>query len=316
MSPKRRGPRNGGDGSVEEVFDIISIGDSDSSVVMTGRRRKPTAAPSKRSSATRSRRGGAAAGSSRVVPDVYQEMLAEALPAQPNVSNRPLKKRRTGRRGDAISLDDSVQSKAEEPLKTDAKDDGSDTFEDVLQTKMTQTAYKDTDDESDASDLEWEAVNQTSMLPNGPEYNDKPSRNLELTLNAIPTPQTRVAAARRKAVTKAERLLRLQVHKMHLLCLLVHVDKRNTWCNDFEVQHALKGLLSKKMLDYLRPKETLPAFSRANALKDGLALVNAMWKAKYTINKRGMRRALWAEKEADLANVCKKLSITNSLSKP
>jgi xeroderma pigmentosum group C-complementing protein len=40
------------------------------------------------------------------------------------------------------------------------------------------------------------------------------------------------ARRRRKPVTSAERLVRLAIHKMHILYLLYHVFYRNHWCND------------------------------------------------------------------------------------
>ena len=303
MPPKSRGcPKKilHPDGSTEQVFDIISIGDSsDSSVVMTGKR-----------PVTRGKGKGKAKASSSIVPDVYRDMLAEALPTHADVPERPLKRRRTGRRDGPGSSSNTAKAPAEE---NDPDEDEDLEFEDVLDQeksshfdnedsdappKLQQTAYRESDDDS-ASEFDWDAIDFDAK----PE--EEPSGDLELTLTKRPTPQRKSTATRRRVVTKEERALRLQIHKMHILCLLAYVDKRNDWCSDSEVQSSLRPLLTKKMLTFLRPRSDLSQFGRADSLKRGLDDVAKLWRTKFSITARGIRRSLWADDEKDLQNVSK-----------
>jgi xeroderma pigmentosum group C-complementing protein len=246
------------------------------------------------------------------IPDVYQEMLAEALPAQSELPDRPLKRRRTGRREGAETGTTSEPPAESEGINVGEDEDEDVEFEDVLggdegrdsenesdsPPKRLQTAYRDSDDDSAESDFEWEALDFDANAPA-----DEPSGDLELTLTTRDTSQKQKSTPRRKAVTKAERVLRLEVHKMHVLCLLAHADRRNDWCNDTEVHSSLKPLLDKKMLQFLRPKSDLSQFGRAESLKRGIDQVSTMWRKRFTITARGIRRGLWADDEKDIQNV-------------
>ena len=254
------------------------------------------------------------------VPEVYQQMLAEALPTQSNIPERPLKKRRTGLR--------NAPSVAAGPAKSSDPDDEDDEeeaeFEDVLEarnqdgeeagkseslSKAQQTAYRDSDSESGQSDPEWEGVDIDTL----PQDNE-PSGDLELTLKPRTTAQLQKATPRRKVVSKAEKVLRLEAHKMHVLCLLAHLDRRNAWCNDEEVKRSLKPLPDKKMLTFLKPRSDLSQFGRAESLKRGLEQVSVMWRTKFNIMARGTRRALWADDLKDVQNVRNRVGTQDLLS--
>jgi xeroderma pigmentosum group C-complementing protein len=229
------------------------------------------------------------------VPDVYQEMLAEALPSQADVPERPLKKRRTGPRNAPAVASSSRQVVDEDEDEFE--------FEDVLgqedePPKAQQTAYRDSDEESEDDDLEWDALD-FEALP----QDDGPSGDLELTLTAPKTPQRPKISTRRRVVSKAEMVTRLEIHRMHILCLLSHLERRNDWCNDSEAQTSLRPLLDKKVMTFLRPKSDMSQFGRAESLKRGLEQAGIMWRKKFRITNRGMRRALWADNESDLENV-------------
>lgn len=262
-------------------------------------------------------KGKGKAPNQNAVPDVYRDMLEEAIPAQSQISERPLKKRRVGLRGAVVSASESGPPKPSVAESHDESDDDEDEdmeFEDVIAVEKSldgedsdedasrpqQIAYRDSDEESDESDadieIDWETLNFNTK-------DDEPSGDLELTLNR-PAPQRQVATPRRKALTQGDKDHRLQIHKLHLLCLLSHVDRRNEWCNDSVVQDSLRPLLNKKMLSYLRPREDLPPFGQADSLKRGLDMAAVLWRTKFQITKRGLRRALWADDEDDIKNVC------------
>ncbi|KAK2627784.1 hypothetical protein QTJ16_002430 [Diplocarpon rosae] len=247
---------------------------------------------------------GKGKGKDSAVPDVYQDMLIEALPAQSEIPERPLKRRRIERRDRTVA---EVAQTSSAKIPDQDEDDEELQFEDVLEppqgsgseadipTKRQQTAYRDSDEDSEESDDEWQGFN----LDAKPE-DDEPNGDLELTITKRPAAKS--TASRRRPVTKIDKIDRLLKHKMHVLCLLSHVDRRNEWCNDSEVQNSLEALLDKKMLTFLRPKSDLSQFGRADSLKRGLDQVAIMWRTKYSITKRGLRRALWADDEKDIQN--------------
>lgn len=245
-----------------------------------------------------SRGRGKGKDSQNAVPDIYQEMLAEALPDQPEIPERPLKRRRTGKREDVASgkTHDSDEDEDEDMQFEDVLGNGEGSENGSMLAKRQQTAYRDSDEESDDSDFNLDNFDFDTV-----PAADAPSGDLELTLVKKPVPQA--ITPRRKAVTKADKEDRLLKHKMHVLCLVSALDRANDWCNDAEVQGSLKPLLTMKMLTFLRPKSSLSQFGRADSVKRGLDDVAILWRTKFEITARGFRRALWADDDKDLQNV-------------
>ncbi|KAG0645844.1 DNA repair rhp41 [Hyphodiscus hymeniophilus] len=239
------------------------------------------------------------------VPDVYRDMLAEALPMQSDIPERPLKRRRVGRPREIATADVGVPD--EERHDVDSEEDVE--FEDVLgpeiseetadesnsPPKMEQTAYRDLNDSDSESNFDWDTIDFSAKPQEEPSTGD-----LELTLIARPAPQSKTTAPRRKAVTKEDKAIRLQQHKMHILYLLAFVDRRNEWCNDDAVKASLKPLLTSKMVKFMKPASNLSQFGRGESLKRGLEDVAKMWRVNFKITERGMRRALWADNEKDI----------------
>jgi xeroderma pigmentosum group C-complementing protein len=285
--------------SPEEAFDDNRLIDVSERRAAKGKGK----AVNPRSETGRARRGKATevSKSAGAVPDVFQDMLAEALSSSNiDIADRPRKRRRMRQPGD-----DPVNSSALSHATHDEShgdDDASLEFEDVIPSKEEQTAYNDSEDGSSEDDLAWEEVGivKFPLQLNDAEEDDG---DLDLTLAAEMSPQKSSAAARRKALNKAERALRLNVHKMHLLCLLSHVDRRNNWSNDSEVQSTLKRLLTKQMMEYLKPKESYTQFGKAESVKKGLSMVTKMWESKYSITAKGMQRPFWAESEQGVRDV-------------
>ncbi|PQE30468.1 hypothetical protein CJF32_00010257 [Rutstroemia sp. NJR-2017a WRK4] len=274
-----------------------------------------TSSPSTETRGTRasaSVKGKGKAANKNVVPDVYRDMLAEALPSQSEIPERPLKKRKVGPRGIAAPRAGPSTSSPKQPSVTESHNPDEDEdveFEDVFAPQVLddeelddeelgrpqQTAYRDSDEETAESDIDWENINFDNK-------DDEPSGDLELNLTASSVPQTRPTAPRRKAITQADKILRLEIHKLHILCLLSHVDRRNEWCNDSTVHDMLKPLLTKKMLSFLRPRQDMSQFSQTDAFKRGLDLAAVMWRTQFEVTRRGMRRALWADDEEHIKN--------------
>ncbi|KAI2628793.1 Rad4-domain-containing protein [Hypoxylon sp. NC1633] len=241
------------------------------------------------------------------VPDIYREMLVEAANTNSPERERPLKRRRPGQRNEQPPK--KPASLQVDPKIDNAEEDDDIQFEDVPPPAATvQTMYRDSDDEEEDDDLQFEDVGlvlPSSNLDYTEDGNDGGGGddNMDLELNfsrtTINTPKT---ADRRKPMNKAEKDRRIEIHKTHLLCLLAHVARRNRWCNDKVLQDDLQDLLTKKMVAYLNPRPNLTQFGRAQSLKDGLQQAGTMYKTKFQITERGIRRALWADNEEYLQN--------------
>ncbi|KAL5341355.1 hypothetical protein BJX70DRAFT_396074 [Aspergillus crustosus] len=227
----------------------------------------------------RSRRGG----QDDEIPEVYREMLAEAdareTPSSEN--DRPSKRfKPAGYRAN------TGQASVVEPGSEDAP-----TGETV--DRKLQTVYN-SPSESEESDMEWEEVDiQQNALP-GPASSvtvtdDAP---LQITLGQHADQKRKVV--RRKPLTAAERKIRLDIHKTHLLCLLCHVQRRNLWCNDEEVQGFLKRTLSKHIRSQLNPPEDKPQHTRSAMFLDGLNQAGDIFFKRFQITCPGLRRAHWA----------------------
>lgn len=236
-------------------------------------------------------------------------MLAQA-DIRPNATTpeRPLKRRRPGQRNErTIKKPDPPQvtskSQVADNTSQDVEDEDDDVqFEDVpLPVATVETVYRDSEEEEDDDDdIQFEDVD-LSMPPNLDSTQDG-NKDLELDLSARTAISSRRTTDRRKPISKAEKDRRIEIHKTHLLCLLAHAARRNRWCNDAAVQETLQPLLTKKMVNYLNPGKHLTQFGQAQSLKDGLQQVGTMYKTRFQITERGIRRALWADNEEHLQN--------------
>lgn len=302
MPSKSRGrPRRSDDKApgTEETFDGASAMDVSERRTAKGKGKDVDA----RSGTGRARRSKdtSMSKSASAVPDVFQDMLAETLsPSNVDVVDRPRKRRRVRQPGD-----DPVKSSALSYAihnESHGDDNRSLVFEEVIPSKQEQTAYNDSEGGSSEDDLAWEEVEITKFPLKSSDAEDDDG-DLDLTLAAEKTPKKSAAATRRKALNKAERALRLTIHMMHLLCLLSHVDRRNNWINDSEVQSTLKPLVTKQMMDCLKPKESYTQFGKAESVKKGVSLVTKMWESKYNISAKGLQRPYWAESEQEIRSV-------------
>lgn len=264
----------------------------------------------KRAAATSgsSRRTTRSAASRHEVPEVYREMLAEAevRPAAES-PERPTKRRRPGQRNDDRSQKPTATIVEKKVEKEESEEDDDDIeFEDVqLPVAAVQTIERDTDeedDDDDDDDVAFENVDLSSLDIDSAPVQDS-QKYLELDLSAHTTATPRKVIDRRKPISKAEKDRRVEIHKTHLLCLLAHVSRRNRWCNDPSVQKALRPLLTKKMVTYLNPNKSLSQFGQTQSLKNGLQDAMSMFKLRFQITERGLRRALWAENEEYLKSV-------------
>ncbi|KAL8337789.1 hypothetical protein RB598_006608 [Gaeumannomyces tritici] len=268
----------------------------------------------------------AAAGSSRkkAVPREYRHLLREAGAApsspsrlaEPEDGEPPAKRpRRPGQRDatraqlatpkepTAPTVKPSAKvAEASEPTDDADEDEDEDIeFEDVALPEPTiQTTYQDSEDDDDDDDVGFEDVDFGALPADAPE-----AATLELDLSthraaAAAEAIKRRGAPKRKPTSRTEKERRVEVHKLHICCLLVHAARRNRWCDDAQVQSALRPLLPDKVVDMLKPRSGLTQFGRSESLKDGLVKARGIFQSAFNITERGLRRALWAEEPSHL----------------
>lgn len=209
--------------------------------------------------AGRVQKGGKAKATKRAssqaeIPDVYADMLSEALssPAQVSEEGKTIKKRRIAGRIAGEGRDLRVDSQAEKLQNaetiTDAEEGNVTGFEHGKQQIF------DEFEESEPSEGDWEDVDFGKPIlyqeePLGKD--DSGDGGLNLVLETGDHEAQRPTTLRRKPITQAEKQLRVDIHKMHLLCLLFHVHVRNHWCNDEKVHvidHLIFGRFPRLMI--------------------------------------------------------------------
>lgn len=183
-------------------------------------------------------------------------------------------------------------------------------FEDVgIPAPTMQTIYRDSDEEDEGEDDDEEQLQFEDVDFSFPELNmgretqeEKPQElQLDLSKRAEAKEVAKRAVNRRKPINRSEKERRIDIHKTHLLCLMSHVAQRNRWCNDPEVQRTLRrSMLNKDLRKYLNPGAELTQFGQTNSLKTGLEKLETIFRTKYEVTERGLRRALWADKEEHL----------------
>jgi xeroderma pigmentosum group C-complementing protein len=237
------------------------------------------------------------------VPDIYQEMLAEA--ARNPLSNANLQVKVVKQR----KLDDgSSQVTNSELMGTDLPNPAMEEVETAVESNMAQpsthkqiifddfdASYSDSESEFEDVDLEAD-VGEDSPQKRG----DEP---LHLDLSRKVGPDVSASLRRRKPATATERKIRLGVHKWHLLCLLAHLQWRNHWCDDEKVQDILKPLVPRKIIRLLHLDASQPQYQRTHSFHAALEDISKMWRREWKITEQGMRRAYWKEDPDDVENI-------------
>ena len=174
--------------------------------------------------------------SENVMPDVYRDMLADAVSSSPTKFDeeaQPVKRRRVGGRVVMQALDDTTLHQSDQ-APIDATDTDIEQLAPKSQAARRQISYTESDDSAD-SDVDWEEVDLKNTNKDLSEHDAAENQELSLVLGGDDHDVRRPPAPRRKPASAADKKLRLEIHKMHLLSLLVHVHRRNHWCNDEEV---------------------------------------------------------------------------------
>jgi xeroderma pigmentosum group C-complementing protein len=294
-----------------------------------GRSRKPAETATPR----RSTRSAKKAQEDEGVPAVFQEMLREEQTSKPTSADEkepPLKKRKTAPPGRQKSPEHHTEPvrqqgpitgapESSSPASSQSKDAPSQSQmpshtrsrptapaqstineEPHASERVRQTIIDS--DESDDSDMEWE-----DALADGDDTDD-PDEGVEaapqigdisITMGVKKTEDTGTRRkVRRRAITSVEKKRRVDIHKMHILCLLYHVHRRNAWCNDRRVQSTLRKIVPSKTLSNLVPNPDLSQYSASKHFIDGMNELKVLWSKRFRITAQGMYKPRWAEAEA------------------
>ncbi|KAE8153402.1 putative DNA repair protein Rad4 [Aspergillus avenaceus] len=251
----------------------------------------------RRTTRSRSKKDGASPGNPSTrqddISEVYREMLAEAEAREPRdiEHERPIKRRKVQGKSSVPSAPVSASVKQE--AQTVPRND-----EDV--NPQVQTVY-DSPTSDDESDMEWEEVDlePTSTPAQTVAVSGANDETLQITLDQDQDQKRRVVR-KRKPITGAERKLRLDIHKVHLLCLLQHVQLRNLWCNDEHIQAFLKQMLSRRIIAMLNPSEDKPEYMRSTTFIDGLNQASEAFSRRFRVTKPGLRRPQWEDEPSSL----------------
>ncbi|KAF1349659.1 hypothetical protein BDV97DRAFT_352114 [Delphinella strobiligena] len=218
------------------------------------------------------------------VSDVFQEMLSEATASAgpDNKEERPAKKRR---------LEDPNQN-----MRHVGSSSVNQNKSEIEDQQIPQQTAIDSGDSEDEDEIDWEEVGFDQVAPSAAPPKQAADEIADVSIDVAPkkTPQ-KVAALKRKPITTVEKLLRMAVHKAHLLFLIFHVHVRNSWCNLDAVQSKLKPVLSLKTIGLLHPREDLIQFSRSENFINGLRLAVDTWQARFRVIDSGMRQPRWAD---------------------
>lgn len=182
------------------------------------------------------------------LPAVYRAMLSELGPESQSQSGstsqqHAVKRRRVGERSRSRAVD--VFGSGSEREAGNGRETVARSVENVQDTRVQTVFDVDASDDDDEC-MEWEDVAVQTAGPaysgtSGIEMRDSSTDEpLQITLGKGDAKGKRKATAqKRRPVTGAEKGMRLDFHKAHVVCLLGHVAMRNRWCNDEDVHVCL-----------------------------------------------------------------------------
>lgn len=230
-------------------------------------------------------------------------MLAEAatnpLPKS-DLPTKAIKRRRLDDGSSRVTDSEHVGTKAPDP-SVDGLEGGNGS-ESITPTMHKQTVFDEfsvsddgSEDDFEDVDLEADAESDQRQIGDG--------EPLHLDLSRKPGPDIAPSARRRKLVTAAERKIRLDVHKWHVLCLLGHLQRRNHWCDDEQVQSILKPLIPRNIIRLLHLDASKPQFERTHSFNTAIDEISKIWRSEWKITEPGMRRAYWREDPDDFKDV-------------
>ena len=232
---------------------------------------------------------------------IYDDLLEEALQQSSPDLGRPLKRRKSQRGPDEVIAIDSGSSVGDDTKGTSERD--------VVVIDSSSNEREDSDDE----EMEWDNVDLTTFPTSDdiPDTQESPAVR-EVTLTTTPQKSTfvvsltrlssrkkRVAVIPRNAIV---RQIRMEAHKMHLLCLLASFRHLNSLLASPELLKVLRPMVLPATRNALNSGPEVSQARRTIAFLSGLKDIVATWSERWKETKRGWRRPRWVDKE-DLGKV-------------
>lgn len=221
--------------------------------------------------------------------DVYRDMVNEdnAVSSIEHESLRPLKRRKLRPTDEADSTSTSPQP---EPVSQDLEGLSSSPGS---TSRPAQVVYNGSDDSAEDSDFEFEDVNLAGDEGSQPDVKEETAdQGLSIELDPKKDLPAR-AAQKRLPSSRLEKQKRLEIHKVHLQCLLAHVYIRNDWCNDPVIQASLRGTINKRIANMLKKPSSASQWDRSHSFVEGLKKASEVFRQSYRITARGMSRPEW-----------------------
>jgi xeroderma pigmentosum group C-complementing protein len=181
------------------------------------------------------------------VPAVFREMLEDVTEVAESVEPSPSKRRR--RAGETtISLNSSRSATAAVTSDSNKRQDDTKSSEAIKEVPSLQTVVKRSDS-SDESEVEWEEVElNAGEQSHDKAMNPEPDEPLSITIGGDEAPKQHQKRKARRPLSLAEKKMRLDIHKVHIVFLLFHSFSRNHWCNDAQVQVGAAQLHSRFLM--------------------------------------------------------------------
>lgn len=206
---------------------------------MPPKKRKATKAP------LRGRRQPAITRRNEHPADYYNEMLDEEAAVVATSSGddgRAIKKRRTT--GRSVVADQKLATPAKRSLSPARTPESTN--------RPQQIVYDD--EQTEGSDFEFEDVDLDGVPQERDDSSEQPTAadlatdlNITVTLDSDKAKGKKSRTNQRLSSSTIEKQKRIDIHKVHLCCLLAHVYMRNAWCNDEQIQVRFSSVSHREL---------------------------------------------------------------------
>ncbi|BFZ56585.1 hypothetical protein PYCC9005_003632 [Savitreella phatthalungensis] len=159
------------------------------------------------------------------------------------------------------------------------------------------------DSGSDEDEFAWESLDLTQVA--SADDNDGPAKSEQgLTIELTSRRDELQGQQKSRLHLRIERKVRLETHKLHLLCLMAHCGILNHMTTRTSLQRKLQPLVDA-FDGNVHPKPTSAAIQRTRVLQEGLRAASTYFANLYDICSQGLTKALWMEPD-DLAKLSAK----------
>ncbi|CCX31700.1 Similar to DNA repair protein rhp41; acc. no. Q10445 [Pyronema omphalodes CBS 100304] len=270
-------------------------------------RRNATAGPSRSRSTTTRKRAAPAPAEEELVPDVFKEMVREDVRRERKNKIKEEEKSSTKRRKleEEAAVEDETEELQEVSSEKTSPQSASKTSAPIPTTEDNDGG--EGEDEDSDEDIDWENVDLSAKPLNivdifqaqaqAPVKEPEPAKPAALNLVLHDTAAAKKEGPKRRQITAVDRKIRLEVHKLNLICLISHVRLRNRWCNDAEVQENLRPILPQKVVDKLHDNVKDKQFRRSVFFMEGLNEACEAFRKQFKITHRGLTTPQWLEPE-------------------